>query len=271
MEKRLRNLIQPFILRRNRKQVLKELPELTIDDRICELSDTQVKLYRDTVDESQELIEDLTLEEESIKYINILAMLTRLKQICNHPCLLEGCRDATQYESGKWNLFVELLSECLAANLKVVVFSQYTGMLDIIEHYLDRSTIGFASLRGSMPVASREKMIRKFSDDSECKVFCASLLAGGTGIDLVAAQVVIHYDRWWNPAKEAQATARVHRMGQKKQVQVFRLITTGTLEEKIHALLKQKQEMADSLISEDEGGVIKQLDRSHLKELFRLG
>ena len=271
VEKRLRNLIQPFILRRNRKQVLKELPELTIDDRICELSTTQVKLYRDTVDESQELIEDLTLEEESIRYIHILAMLTRLKQICNHPCLLEGCRDATQYESGKWNLFVELLSECLAANLKVVVFSQYTGMLDIIEHYLDHAAIGYARLRGNMPVASREKMLQKFSDDSECKIFCASLLAGGTGIDLVAAQVVIHYDRWWNPAKEAQATARVHRMGQKKQVQVFRLITTGTLEEKIHALLKQKQEMADSLISEDEGGVIKQLDRSHLKELFRLG
>lgn len=114
-------------------------------------------------------------------------------------------------------------------------------------------------------------MLRKFSDDKKCRVFCASLLAGGTGIDLIAAQVVIHYDRWWNPAKEAQATARVHRMGQKQPVQVFRLITTGTLEEKIHNLLKSKQEMADSLISEDEGGVIKKLDRSRLQELFRLG
>ena len=121
-----------------------------------------------------------------------------------------------------------------------------------------------------MAITQREKMLKKFSDEKQCKVFCASLLAGGTGIDLVAAQVVIHYDRWWNPAKEAQATARVHRMGQKQQVQVFRLITIGTLEEKIHTLLKRKQQIADSLIGTDESGVIKKLDRSQLKELFRL-
>ena len=268
---RLRRLIHPFILRRNRKQVLTELPDLTIDDRTCELSATQVKLYRDAVDESVDLLDEMEAEESSIKYINILAMLTRLKQICNHPCLLEGCNDAEQYESGKWNLFIELLSECLSSDLKVVVFSQYTGMLDIIEHYLEQTGIDYANLRGSMALTQREKMLKKFSEEKKCKVFCASLLAGGTGIDLVAAQVVIHYDRWWNPAKEAQATARVHRMGQKQQVQVFRLITTGTLEEKIHVLLKGKQDMADSMISEDEGGVIKKLDRKHLKELFRLG
>ncbi len=269
--KKLHRLIQPFILRRNRKQVLTELPDLTIDDRTCELSDTQVKLYRDAVDESIILLDEMEEKESSIKYVNLLAMLTRLKQICNHPCLLEGCDDAEQYECGKWNLFVELLSECLSADLKVVVFSQYTSMLDIIEKYLEKTGIDYAGIRGSMPVTKREKMLKKFSDDKKCKVFCASLLAGGTGIDLVAAQVVIHYDRWWNPAKEAQATARVHRMGQKEQVQVFRLITTGTLEEKIHALLKRKQDMANSLISEDEGGVIKKLDRGQLKELFRFG
>lgn len=269
--KTLRRLIHPFILRRNRKQVLTELPDLTIDDRICELSDTQVKLYRDAVDESVEMLDELESEDSKIKYINLLAMLTRLKQICNHPCLLEGCIDAEQYESGKWDIFIELLSDCLDANLKVVVFSQYTGMLDIIENYLEKTGIGYASLRGNMPITVREKMLTTFSNQKSCKIFCASLLAGGTGIDLVAAQVVIHYDRWWNPAKEVQATARVHRMGQKQQVQVFRLITTGTLEEKIHALLKRKQKMADSLISEDESGIIKTLDRSQLKELFRLG
>jgi len=270
VEERLRRLIHPFILRRDRKQVLTELPDLAIDNRTCELSNIQVKLYREAVDESQELLDDMENEEVSIKYINILAMLTRLKQICNHPSLLEKSTDAEQYESGKWNLFIELLSECLAANLKIVVFSQYTGMLDIIEHYLKQTGIDYASLRGNMAVTRREKMIKKFSDDKECKVFCASLLAGGTGIDLVAAQVVIHYDRWWNPAKEAQATARVHRMGQKQKVQVFRLITIGTLEEKIHLLLKRKQEMSNSLISTDESGVIKKLDHSQLKELFRL-
>ncbi len=271
VEERLRHLIHPFILRRNRKQVLSELPDLIIDDRVCELSDTQIKLYRDVVDESVDLLDEMEAEDVPIKYINILAMITRLKQICNHPCLLEGCIDASEYESGKWDLFVELLSDCLDGGLKVVVFSQYTGMLDIIEHYLEQAGIGFAGLRGNMAITAREKMIKKFSDDKKCRVFCASLLAGGTGIDLVAAQVVIHYDRWWNPAKEIQATARVHRMGQKQQVQVFRLITTGTLEEKIHNLLKDKQKMADSLIGEDEGGVIKKLDRSRLQKLFRLG
>ncbi len=270
VEQRLRRLIHPFILRRDRRQVLTELPDLIIDNRTCELSDTQIKLYRETIDESQELLDDMELDESSVTYINILAMLTRLKQICNHPCLLEKSIDAKLYESGKWHLFIELLSECLAANLKIVVFSQYTGMLDIIEHYLKQTGIDYASLRGDMAVNKREKMLKKFSIEQECKVFCASLLAGGTGIDLVAAQVVIHYDRWWNPAKEVQATARVHRMGQKQQVQVFRLITIGTLEEKIHALLQRKQEMSDSLISTDESGVIKKLDHSQLKELFRL-
>ncbi len=267
---RLRRVIHPFILRRDRKQVLTELPDLAIDDRTCELSDTQVKLYREIVDESQELIEDMERGEESVKYINILAMLTRLKQVCNHPSLLEKSIDAEQYESGKWNLFIEILSECLAADRKIVVFSQYTGMLDIIEQYLKQTGIDFASLRGDMSVKNRDKMLTRFSNEKECRVFCASLLAGGTGIDLVAAQVVIHYDRWWNPAKEAQATARVHRMGQKEPVQVFRLITVGTLEEKINALLKRKQEMTDSLISTDESGVIKKLDHRQLKELFRL-
>ena len=100
-------------------------------------------------------------------------------------------------------------------------------------------------------------------------VFCSSLLAGGTGIDLLAAQVVIHYDRWWNPAKEEQATARVHRMGQKNVVQLFRLITVGTLEEKIHNIITRKQELASSVISEDEAGIIKQLDHRQLAELFR--
>jgi len=168
VEERLRRLIHPFILRRDRKQVLTELPNLSIDDRTCELSDTQVKLYRETIDESQELLDDMELEEASVKYINILAMLTRLKQICNHPCLLEKGIDAEQYESGKWNLFIELLSECLAADLKIVVFSQYTGMLDIIEHYLKQTGIDYASLRGNMPVTRLHRMLKKFSDEKEC-------------------------------------------------------------------------------------------------------
>jgi len=266
----LGRLIHPFILRRSRSQVLTELPAIIEDDRICELSDDQVGLYREVIGEREKELEELAEGTGTIPYMNILAVITRLKQICCHPCLVKGCDDPEEYAGGKWDLFVELVSELLAAEIKFVVFSQYTGMLDLIENYLKKARIPFANLKGNMPVAKRQKMIDRFNTDPDCRVFCASLLAGGVGIDLTAAGAVIHYDRWWNPAREEQATARVHRMGQKNVVQVFRLITKGTLEEKIHQLITKKRELATSLIQEDEAGIIKQLDRRQLAELLRL-
>ena len=164
---------------------------------------------------------------------------------------------------------MELIAELMAAEMKCVVFSQYTGMLELMEHYLSAVGIGFCSLKGSMAVGKRQKMIDRFNNDNDCRVFCASLLAGGVGIDLTSAQAVIHYDRWWNPAREEQATARVHRMGQDKVVQVFRLITRGTLEEKIHNLIMKKRKLATSFVEEDEAGIIKQMDRKQLMDLFR--
>jgi SNF2 family DNA or RNA helicase len=265
---RLGRLIQPFILRRSRKQVLTELPEIIEDDRICELSDDQISLYRELIQDREQDLEQLADDTAAIPYMNILATITRLKQICCHPCLIQGCDNPGQYESGKWNLFVELSSELLDAGMKFVVFSQYTEMLTLIEKYLHETGIGFAGLRGNMTPAMRQKMIHEFNTDPDCRVFCASLLAGGIGIDLTGAQAVIHYDRWWNPAKEEQATARVHRMGQKNVVQVFRLITRGTLEEKIHQLILKKRTLAASLIQEDEAGIVKQMDRRQLAELF---
>ena len=266
---RLGRLIHPFILRRSRSQVLAELPDVIEDDRICELSDDQVSLYREVIKGQETELVELEGGTTAIPYINILAAITRLKQICCHPCLVQGCDDPAEYTSGKWDLFVELVSELLAADMKFVVFSQYTGMLAIMENYLHRAGTGFASLKGNMPVKTRQKMISDFNTNPDCRVFCASLLAGGIGIDLTGAQAVIHYDRWWNPAREEQATARVHRMGQKNVVQVFRLITKGTLEEKIHQLIQKKRELASSLIQEDEAGIIKQLDRRQIAELFR--
>ena len=121
-----------------------------------------------------------------------------------------------------------------------------------------------------MPLNRRQAAIEQFANNADCRVFLASLLAGGTGIDLVAGNVVIHYDRWWNPAKEEQATARVHRMGQKQSVHLFRLTTQNTVEEKIDALIAQKKQLSDSIVTEDELGVIKQLNREQLLELFRL-
>lgn len=270
VRQRLSRLIHPFILRRSRSQVLTELPDIIEDDRICELSFDQIGLYREVIGEREKDLERLENGSTAIPYLNILATITRLKQICCHPCLVQGCEDTDEYESGKWNLFVDLAAELMATGMKFVVFSQYTGMLTIIENYLQRVGVDYASLKGDMPVTTRQKMITDFNTNPDCRVFCASLLAGGVGIDLTAAQAVIHYDLWWNPAREEQATARVHRMGQENIVQVFRLITRGTLEEKIHRLITKKRELANSLIQEDEAGIIKQLDRKQLAELFRL-
>ena len=268
VRERLTRLIYPFVLRRTRRQVLRELPEVIEDDRLCSLSDEQRQLYHEVLATRANELNGLVDEMVPVPDMHILATITRLKQVCCHPCLLLG-GDTNAHNCGKWELFVELCEELLAAEMKFVVFSQYIGMLDLIEEYFRKQGIRFAGLRGDMPAAKRQKMIEKFNTDPTCQVFCASLLAGGVGIDLTGAQAVIHYDRWWNPAREEQATARVHRMGQKEVVQVFRLITAGTIEEKIHQLLQQKRQLAESLIHEDEAGIIKQMDRAELAELFR--
>ena len=258
--------LSPFILRRDRQQVLQELPDIIDDTHTCELHEDQVAFYRQALGEQgKELRVALDDTNSKVNYIDVLAMVTRLKQICNHPNLLH---DDAEYNSGKWDLFVELLDECLAAKMKVVVFSQYTSMLDIIEKYLHNSQVRYAGLRGSMPLKKRAAMIDRFQNEPDCQVFCASLLAGGVGVDLTAAQAVIHYDRWWNAAREDQATARVHRMGQKKVVQVFRLITTGTLEEKIHRIIEQRRELAAQLIKNDDAAMVKSLSRQDLRELL---
>ena len=142
-------------------------------------------------------------------------------------------------------------------------------MLDIIESWLEDEQIDFVALRGSVNAKERSKRINRFNTIKTCRVCCASLLAGGTGIDLTGAQVVIHYDRWWNPAKEEQATARVHRMGQRHPVQVYKLVTVGTLEEKIHRLIAKKRQLAEDLIVEDDGSILKTLNRKELAELFQ--
>lgn len=269
-EQLLTQRIQPFLLRRTRAKVLVELPELIEDDRSCELSGDQLLLYRETIAGQQPLLSDIADAETRIDYLHVFAMLTRLKQICDHPCLVEKCTNPNKYNSGKWDLFIELLDESLENGRKVVVFSQYLGMLDLMAHHLAEKNIGFASLRGDMSIATRQAMIDRFATESQCMVFIASLLAGGTGIDLMAGNVVIHYDRWWNPAKENQATARVHRMGQQDVVHLFRLTTQNTLEEKIDKIIANKQQLSDSIIREDELGMIKQLSREQLLELFSL-
>jgi superfamily II DNA or RNA helicase len=266
----LARLIKPFLLRRKKSEVLLELPSKTEEISYCTLTDEQKELYRATVAASkEEILHELKEERQPIPYLHIFALFSTLKQICDHPTLITKQFD--QYErhpSGKWELFIELLQEARDSGQKVVVFSQYLEMLDLIEAYLKSKNIGFAGIRGS--TRDRKQQVDRFRDDPACEVFVASLLAAGVGIDLVAASVVIHYDRWWNPAKENQATDRVHRIGQSHGVQVFKLVTKGTIEEHIHRLIERKKALAEGVILYDDQEELKQFSRSDLIELLQL-
>ncbi|MFA6954481.1 MAG: DEAD/DEAH box helicase [Thermoanaerobaculia bacterium] len=264
---RLARLIDPFVLRRTKAQVLPQLPEKIIDVRHCELTEEQRVLYREVLAGRGKSVADDLASGRQISYLHVFAVLNYLKQVCNHPALFHEDHDPDRYSSGKWELFRELLGESLDSGLKVVVFSQYVGMLRMIETHLDRNAIGFATIKGD--TKDRGAMLRRFRDDPECRVFTASLRAGGVGIDLTPASVVIHYDRWWNQAREDQATDRVHRLGQNRGVQVIKLITKGTLEEKIDAMIARKGELASDLVREDDPTLAKQFTREQLRELLR--
>jgi len=264
----LSRLVSPFILRRLKKSVLKELPEKIDDFRSCRLSDDQVRLYREAVStKGKALLDVLRQAEKPLPYMHIFALLNLLKQICNHPALVMDNPEAfDRYESGKWGLFKELISETLGSGQKAVVFSQYLGMIAMIKKHLQSLGTGFVTLTGAS--RNRGKIIERFNNDPDCMVYVGSLKAGGTGIDLTAASVVIHYDRWWNAAKEDQATDRVHRIGQKRGVQVFKLITEGTLEEKISAVIESKRDLMDNVIKEDDPRILKTFSREELIDLI---
>ncbi len=263
-----RRLISPFTLRRLKTSVLPELPEKIEDLRFCRLRGEQVKLYRDAVDsQGRNFLAILNDQQAKVPYIHIFALLNLLKQICNHPALLDDSVDNyRQYKSGKWELFKELLDESLGSGQKVVVYSQFLGMIKIIEDHLKSLDVGYVTLTGAS--RKRGEIISTFNEDPNCRVYVGSLKAGGTGVDLVAGSVVIHYDRWWNAAKEDQATDRVHRIGQKRGVQVFKLVTQGTMEEKISAIIEKKRHLMDAVIKEDDPGLLKSFSRQELIEIL---
>ena len=260
----LARFIKPFVLRRKKEDVLDDLPEKTEDVAHCALRGDQEKLYNDVLNRSAEkMIKELKDDKKAVPFIHVFALLTLLKQVCNHPALYEkDIENHEKYTSGKWELFTELLSEARASDQKVVVFTHFLGMMDIIELYLKKEGVNFASVRGS--TRDRRKEIERFQKDPDCKVFVGSLQAVGLGIDLTAASVVIHYDRWWNPAREDQATDRVHRIGQQRGVQVFKLVTLNTLEEKIDLIIQRKKTLADGVIESEEGSALKKFSREDL-------
>jgi superfamily II DNA or RNA helicase len=265
---RFQRLCRPFILRRTKSQVLTDLPEKVEEVLHGDMTPDQASLYQQCLHKrGGPMLEDLVQARPS-SYFHVFQLLNHLKQICNHPMSLPGAeRGDKEYGSGKWDLFEFILNQALEAGSKVVVFSQYLAMLGLIEEHLAKKGVGFATLTGS--TRDRQAVLSRFRDDSTCRVFCCSLKAGGVGIDLTTASTVIHYDRWWNAARENQATDRVHRIGQQRNVQVFKLVTRGTLEERIDAIIRRKAEFMESMLPDDGEGTMNLLSREELIELLR--
>lgn len=265
----LRKFIHPFVLRRRKTEVLQDLPEKTEEIVHCQLSQQQQQLYQEALALSRPAImQQMSERDQPVPYLHIFALLSRLKQICNHPAaFLKKIDDYRQYHSGKWELFLELLHEARASGQKVVVFSQYLTMLDLFERYMKDHDIEFASIRGA--TMDRGAQIQRFNREPSCEVFLGSIQAGGLGIDLTAGSVVIHYDRWWNAARENQATDRVHRIGQTRGVQVFKLVTKGTFEERIDQMITAKGKLMEDVVGVDDQEALKRFNRDELMKLLQ--
>jgi len=266
----LSRFIKPFILRRKKEDVLPDLPEKTEEVFHCVLLPDQQVLYNEVLMRSRQMVlEQLEEEGSPIPYVHIFSILSSLKQICNHPATyLKTPDEYKNYASGKWDLFVELINEARESRQKIVVFTQYLFMLDIFEHYLNELGVGFATIRGA--TTKRGEQLQRFNSDPNCEVFLGSLQAAGLGVDLTAGSVVIHYDRWWNAARENQATDRVHRIGQTRGVQVFKLVTRGTFEERIDALIAQKGKLMEDVVGTDEREIVKSFSRDEIIQLLQL-
>lgn len=252
MLERLNKLVSPFILRRLKNDVLKELPEKTETTLYAFMDGEQKKLYLANLAKSREdLAYELDGGDFERRKLIILAMLTRLRQICCDPSLVyENYADV----SAKLELCLEILETSLASGHKVLLFSQFTSMLEIIEKELVKREIGFYKITGRTKAQERLRQVNAFNED-DTPVFLISLKAGGTGLNLTGADVVIHYDPWWNLSAQNQATDRAHRIGQTSSVQVYNLIAKDSIEEKIQKMQQAKAELADSIIREGEGAI----------------
>lgn len=246
----LRKKVSPFIMRRMKKDVLDDLPAVSHIVYHCSLSDSQRELYQSYAASAREELQKLVKKEGFDKVqIHVLATLTRLKQICCHPAIFAK-EKAEMGDSAKYDMLMELLQSLIEGKHKTVIFSQYTKMLNIMRNDLEQLGIRFEYLDGTSK--NRTSIVKKFNEDPEISVFLVSLKAGGTGLNLVGADTVIHYDMWWNPAVENQATDRVHRIGQKNSVSSYKLITLNTVEEKIVELQNRKKGLVTQVVACDE-------------------
>ncbi|MEU6254393.1 DEAD/DEAH box helicase [Streptomyces sp. NPDC047043] len=265
---RLARLVRPFLLRRRKSDpgIAPELPPKTETDRAVSLTKEQAALYEAVV---RETLAEISGAESMARRGLIVKLLTGLKQICNHPAqYLKEERPTIAGRSGKLELLDELLDTILSEGASVLVFTQYVRMARLVERHLAARGVNSQFLHGGTPVAEREAMVGRFQD-GEVPVFLLSLKAAGTGLNLTRAEHVVHYDRWWNPAVEAQATDRAYRIGQTRPVQVHRLIAEGTVEDRIAALLERKRELADAVLGSGEGALTELTD-AELADLVEL-
>ncbi|MCW2711000.1 MAG: box helicase [Marmoricola sp.] len=266
--RRFAQLVEPFLLRRRKSDpgIAPELPAKTETDHVLSLTREQVVLYEALVRESMDRIERA---DEATRRGLVLALLTGLKQICNHPAhYLRQAGGRLTGRSEKLDLVDELLGTILSENGSVLVFTQYVVMARLLERHLAAASIPTLLLHGGTPIRAREQMVRDFQD-GVAPVFLLSLKAGGTGLNLTRADHVIHFDRWWNPAVEDQATDRAHRIGQTRAVQVHRLLAEGTIEHRIGVLLERKRTLAESVLGSGEVALT-ELTNEELRDLVTL-
>jgi len=249
---RLHRMIGPFILRRLKKDVLRDLPDKIEENMLARLEGEQRQLYDAQVRVLRDMLKGQTEEEFAREQIAVLAMLTRLRQLCCDPGLLYG-----DYEGGaaKVDLAMELVESAISGGHKILIFSQFTSLLTVLEGRLAAAEIPYYKLEGSTPKKQRMEMAEAFNREGDATpVFLISLKAGGTGLNLTAADVVIHFDPWWNQAAQNQATDRAHRIGQKQVVNVYRLIAQNTIEENIQRLQQRKADLADAVLGGEQVG-----------------
>ena len=263
--KKLKMLISPFILRRSKKEVLTELPEKTITILNNQMQEEQEAIYMSyLVQAKQEVAEQVNINGFEKSHIKILAALTRLRQICCHPSLF--IKDY-QGESSKLIQCMEVIEDAVEAGHKILLFSGYTSMFEILQKELQNRDIKYFKLTGSTKVDERINLVNEFNSNPDIKVFLISLKAGGTGLNLTGADMVIHYDPWWNQSAENQATDRAYRIGQKNNVQVYKLITANSIEEKIYELQNKKAKLIDNML-DNKTSFINKFSKEEIMSLF---
>ncbi|MFW6086971.1 MAG: DEAD/DEAH box helicase, partial [Myxococcota bacterium] len=263
---KLRATIHPFVLRRTKGDVAKDLPEKIEQEMVVPMAEEQSKLYKQILREvRQSVLSEVEKQGISKAQIQILAALTRLRQVACDPRLMNLPGEWSGEESGKLGALLELIDDAVSAGHRVLVFSQFVEMLKLIRQELDTKKVTYEYLDGG--TKDRLERVDRFNEDESISAFLISLKAGGTGLNLTGADVVIHYDPWWNPAVEDQATDRAHRIGQTKVVTVYRVIARGTVEEKILELSGKKRQLVANVLS-TEGHPLKGLTKKDVDDLF---